>query len=127
MRIHTLAGLCAVLATLAAIPTQAATASTSKGQVSVAQLVEFLKNAETDGDKRQVLTAYLAGLGETVGIMIGSAGKFGASIRCDRAIQLDLAFVNEVVRQSAGDQSAWAEIPATPLLVSAIIERAGCK
>lgn len=126
MRIQSLTALCALLAALCAIPAAAAP-STSTGQLSVAQLVEILQGAETDGSKQQVLTAYLAGLGETVGLMIGNAGSYGATIRCERPMSLDVKVVTEAIRRSAGNQSNWGETAATPILVADIIERAGCK
>jgi hypothetical protein len=127
MRLLSIAGLCVVLAGLATSPSHAAARSTSTGQVSVAQLVEALQGAEADSARRQMLTAYLAGLGETVGVMIGSAGTYGASISCQRPLALDVQFVTEAIRQSAGSEANWGETAATPILVAAIVERAGCK
>ncbi len=126
MRISTIACLTALLAGFSA-QVFAATPSTSKGQLSVAQLVDILQSAETDPARRQVLTAYLAGLGETVGLMIDNAGSYGASIRCERPMSLDVGTVTEALRRSAGDQSRWGETAATPILVADMVERAGCR
>lgn len=126
MRISTIASLMAVLV-IVSTPAFAATASTSKGQVSVAQVVEALQGAETDPTRLQVLTAYLAALGETVGLMVGNAASYGASIRCERPMALDARTVTEALRRSAGDQSRWGETAATPILVADLMERAGCK
>jgi hypothetical protein len=101
--------------------------TTSAGQVSVAQLVEAMRGAAGDPMKAQVLTAYLAGLGETVGIMLAGSANYGAKITCKRAVAVDTKVVEAAIKRVDGGEPAYAETAATPLLVTEILDRAGCR
>ncbi|MDX7324768.1 hypothetical protein SJ307_22845, partial [Providencia rettgeri] len=50
-----------------------AAASTAKGQISVTQVMAMLDQASSNPTAGQVLTAYLAGVGETAAIIIDLA------------------------------------------------------
>lgn len=101
--------------------------TTSTGQVSVAQLVEALHGAAADPVKAQVLTAYLAGLGETVGIMLAGSANYGAKISCQRAIAVDSKLVEAAIKRVGGGEPAYAETAASPILVAELLDRAGCR
>lgn len=120
---------CIIAAALLVAPALSveAASSTSKGQISVAQVVELLNGAETDPRSRQILTAYLAGLGETAGMMIDNAGDFGASVSCDGPLVLDTRQVSDALAAAAGDQSTWIETAATPIILADLVQRAGCR
>jgi hypothetical protein len=102
-------------------PAADAAPSTGQGQISVAQVQQMLDRAATDRTARQVLTAYLAGVGETAGAMIGIGG-----LSCRTSFALDAEAVRRVIGGAAarGDQTALA---ATPLIVSDMVVRAGCR
>jgi len=119
--------LAGLLVSVCLLSPAAAASSTSTGQVSVAQLVEAMRGAATDPLKAQVLTAYLAGLGETVGIMLAGSANYGATITCKRAFALDAKVVEAAFKRVKGGQAAYAETAATPILVTEILERAGCQ
>jgi len=104
----------------AAFPAIAAP-STSQGQISVVQVVQMLDKAPTDKTAHQVLTAYLAGVGEAAGA-VASIG--GAS--CGTSLSLSAADAREALRVAAVGQNP-VEIPATPLIVRDMLDRAKCK
>lgn len=103
----------------AASPSMAAS-STSRGLISVAQVVEMLQKAPTDRTAQQVLTAYLAGVGEAAGAVV-SLGK----ATCRTSLGLSAANVGQALGSAAGGHDA-AETPATPLIVKDMLDRAGC-
>lgn len=115
-----------LLLTALLAPGQASAAS-ARNQVTVGEIARALDQADTDPTKRQMLTAYLAGLGEAVGIMLASAPQYGASITCERALALDFDVVARALSRARGSNSARAETAATPLLVAEILDRAGCR
>ncbi len=96
-----------------------ATPTTSRGQISVAQVTEMLGKAPTDRMAQQVLTAYLAGVGETA----GAVAKIG-DVTCQTSMSLNAANVGQALGR-AGDRDA-VETPATPLIVADMLKRAGC-
>lgn len=98
-----------------------AASSTSRGEISVAQVVEMLQKASGDRMARQVLTAYLAGVGETVGLVTNISG-----ITCQLAVSLSSANVSAALQAAASGQNA-AETPATPLIVQDALARADCR
>lgn len=127
MRMQSIIGLVALLM-LAAAPVPAlADKSTSAGQISVAQVVDVLNGAESDERSRQILSAYLAGLGEAAGLLIGNTKSYGASLSCARPLLLDVKSVSAALSKSAGSQETWVETPATPIIIGDLMERAGCK
>lgn len=115
-----------LLALLALLTPASAASSTSSGQVSVAQLVQALEGA-ADPLKGQVLTAYLAGVGEAVGIMLAGSASYGATITCKRAIAVDEKVIKAAIKRAPGGEAAYAETPASPLLVAELLDRAGCR
>lgn len=97
-----------------------ATPSTTRGHVSVAQVMHMLDTAPHDRMAQQVLTAYLAGVGETASIMAG----MGDAI-CRTTLSLSAENVRRAVTVfGAGNE---AEAPATRVIVQDMLERAGCK
>lgn len=113
----------AAVAVLAAVPVAAmAAASTQKGEVSVAQVMEMLGQTKDNPTARQVLTAYLAGLGEAASSLIDAAG--GSAVTCKRSLSLDDKAARRALQ--AVDRKRWQETAATPLIVRGMIERAGC-
>src|SRR5437868_8406098 len=73
----------------ASAPSSAAP-STPKGEVSVAQVEEMLGKASTDKTARQVLMAYLAGMGEAVGMLV-AAGSDAQLASCKGRLSLSAA------------------------------------
>jgi hypothetical protein len=116
-----------VLALLAA-PALAATPSTSTGQISVAQVMDVINRSGSDGDAAMLLAAYLGGLGETAGILLSATDSSGKRyVTCKRSMALDAKLVTAVLKKAAPDKASWTETPATPLIVSALVDRAGCR
>ena len=107
-------------ATIALATPLRATPSTSRGQISVAQVLQMLEKSPTDQTARQVLTAYLAGVGEAASA-VTSLG--GAMCRAPLSLSADTA------RQALKTVVArdMAETPATELIVKDALDRAGCK
>lgn len=122
-----LRSLTLVLALMAA-PALAATPSTSTGQISVAQVMDVIDRSGSDGDAAMLLAAYLGGLGETAGILLSATDSSGKRyVTCERSMALDAGLVTAVLRKAAPDKGSWTETPATPLIVSALVDRAGCR
>ncbi|MBS0246681.1 MAG: chlorophyllide reductase [Proteobacteria bacterium] len=96
-----------------------ATPSTTDGHVSIAQVMHMLDTAPHDRMAQQVLTAYLAGVGETASIMAG----MGDAI-CRTTLSLSAENVRRAVSVSAARNQA--ETPATHVIVQDMLERAGC-
>ncbi|SEE48335.1 hypothetical protein SAMN05519104_6262 [Rhizobiales bacterium GAS188] len=121
--------LIAVVATLFTSAPSRAAPSTSKGQISVVQVMEMLTQAPSNPTARQVLTAYLAGLGETAGILIDAAvaGDGTPVASCNGHLSLDDKAARHALEAAAPSRDHWAETPATPLIVRDMIDRAGCK
>ncbi|KIU51028.1 hypothetical protein [Bradyrhizobium sp. OHSU_III] len=92
--------------------------STSRGQISVAQVGAMLDQAATNPTARQTLTAYLAGSGETAGWLMDTARGLPP---CARRLSLDAQQARDAI---AG---ATAETPATPLIIRDMLKRAGCR
>lgn len=99
--------------------------STAQGQVSVAQVVEMLDKAPAERVARQVLTAYLSGLGEAAGVLL-TAGGDAKLARCSKALSLNDAQARQALA-AASRRKDRNEIAATPLLLSDMIKRAGCR
>lgn len=112
------------LISLAATPPAASSSqaapSTSRGLISIAQVVEMLEKAPTDQMARQVLTAYLAGVGEAASAVVSMG-----SATCRTPLEMNAANVDQVLRSAARSRDA-AEAPATPLIVRDMLNRAGC-
>jgi len=98
-----------------------AAASTSDGRVSVAQVMEMVEYAARDEKVRQIVIAYLAGIGETAGELVRRK-----ALNCARPITVsgDAAFA---AVSAVSDRRRWAETAATPLVVEDLLKRAGCR
>lgn len=108
--------ICLTLAATFAPPALAAS-STDRGEISVAQVREMLEAAASKPQARQLLVAYLAGVGETAGILA----------KCKSNLNLDTAVVAAALDAGAPDASRWSQTPATPIIVADLVARAGCR
>ena len=109
-------------AALAAAPsTVTAAPSTSQGQVSVTQVMEMLDKAPAERTAQQVLTAYLAGVGETAAAMV----RLGSTV-CRAPLGLSTATVRQAIRGAAAGEDA-GETAATPLIIRDMLDRADCR
>ncbi|GGF40153.1 chlorophyllide reductase subunit BchY [Youhaiella tibetensis] len=108
-----------VCLTLAACLTQSVLAapSTDRGQISVAQVREMLEAAPSKPQARQLLVAYLAGVGETAGLLA----------KCSKSLNLDIDLVASALEAGAPDASRWSQTPATPIIVADLVARGGCR
>lgn len=92
------------LVTSVALPvlphTAAALPSTEKGQVSVDQVMEMIAKADTSAVARQVLVAYVAGVGETAGAVVDAMGGKGP-VSCARPFSLDTVSLRATLRKGA--------------------------
>ena len=113
-----------VAATLAH-PSHAAT-STSTGQVSVTQVVEMIDKSGSDRAFRNIALAYLAGVGETAGLLIEEGVRRGMPMVCSTHLELSATQALAAVKAS-GEEATWQEIAATPVIVADMLARAGCK
>ena len=102
-----------------------AESSTSRGQISVAQVRAMLDQAATSPTARQTLAAYLAGAGETAGWLIDTAARNGSSPSCTRPLSLDDKTARQALQGSAPGLAT--ETAATPLIVDDMLKRAGCR
>lgn len=108
--------LCVPLFITATPSSASAQASARGGAISVTQVMQMLDQAANNRVAQQVLTAYLGGVGEAVGVAIEAGGA-----GCLRPLTLSAADARRAVE--AGTGSA----PATPLIVRDMLERAGCR
>ncbi|MGJ4855318.1 chlorophyllide reductase [Labrys sp. La1] len=115
----TIACLCSHLSS----PAQAAP-STTRGQISVAQVVQMLEEAPRNAIAHQVLTAYLAGVGESAGVLVSLAAGKAA---CKTSLKLDDRTVRQALAPVAADAANAAQIPATPVILRDMLTRAGCR
>lgn len=105
-----------------------ATPTTSKGQISVAQVLEMVDLAKSDPAARMTVIAYLAGVGETAGILLSEAQQRGAMpMSCSKSFNLDETVVASALTAAVPDQAGWAETAATPIVVADLFKRAGCR
>ncbi|WP_315837544.1 chlorophyllide reductase [Bradyrhizobium prioriisuperbiae] len=117
--------LCAALPIL---PAAATSASTSRGQVSVTQARAMLEQAAGNPTARQVLTAYLAGIGETAGTMIDAEKQQATQVlACKGRLSLDDKSALQALETSAPNAALWAETAATPLILRDMLKRANCR
>lgn len=114
--------------TMLAAPASQATPTTSKGQISVAQVLEMVDLAKSDPSARMTVIAYLAGVGETAGILLSEAQQRGAApLACSKSFNLDETVVASALSAAVPDQALWGETPATPIVVADLFKRAGCR
>jgi len=100
--------------------------STATGQISVGQVIEMIDKADTSPIARQTLIAYIAGVGETAGA-IADTTKGSRTISCKKAFSLGTESVRAALTAGAPRQANWAQTPATPLIVTDMLKRAGCR
>ena len=118
--------LVAAALTLAALslPVQA---QQSSGNITIAQVMDAVDNAPRHDHARQVLTAYLSGIGETTGVLFRQARDSGlAPLGCGGSMSLSWDGVASALRAGAPDVSEWQTTPATPIIVADMLARAGC-
>lgn len=120
--------LLALLLVAATAPAIAATASSSKGQISVAQVMQMLDRAGSDKHAGQLLSAYLGGVGESAGVLLNATDAKGKPyVTCSKPMALDAGLVRDVLANGAPNTKSWGETAATPLLVNALVNMAGCR
>lgn len=95
--------------------------STKTGAISVAQVVQMLDQAPSNRMAQQVLTAYLGGVGEAVGVVIDAGGSL-----CQRPLALTTPEVRAAIAAAAATSAQANQIAATPLIVRDMLARAGC-
>ncbi len=114
------------LLALSASPVVAAP-TTSSGRISVTQVMEMAQRARGDAAARDTVIAYLAGVGETAGLMVSEAVARGAApIRCTASFTLSEETALSALAAGAPDTASWAETPATPIILADMFARAGC-
>lgn len=122
---HRIAIAVASAAAFSTMPSPAdALPSTAKGQVSVAQVMEMIAKAESNPVAKQVLVAYVAGVGESAGAILGTMSRKG-SVSCSRSFSLDTDSMRLALGTS--EQASRAQTPATPIIIADMIKRAGCR
>jgi ABC-type Na+ efflux pump permease subunit len=105
-----------------------AASSTSKGQISVAQVMEMATRAQSDAAARTTVIAYLAGIGETTGLMVSEAQARGAApVHCTGAFNLDESVAIAALSAAVPDQALWTKTAATPILIADMFSRGGCR
>lgn len=118
--------LVAAALTLAALPLPVQ-AQQSSGKITIAQVMDAMDNAPRHDHARQVLTAYLSGIGETTGALFRQARDSGlAPSGCGGSMSLSWDGVASALRAGAPDVSEWQTTPATPIIVADMLARAGC-
>lgn len=107
-------------------PPAMAVSSTSAGEISIAQVADLLRRSAGDNAARNAAMAYLAGVGETAGVLMAQSGRrAGGGITC--AAPLRMSSDAAVAALSRTDRTKWAETAATPVLVNDMLKRAGCR
>jgi len=102
-------------------------AQQSSGNITIAQVMDAMDNAPRHEDARQLLTAYLSGIGETTGVLLRQA-RHGSlpPLDCNGSMSLSWDGVASALKASAPDVSQWQTTPATPIIVADMLARAGC-
>lgn len=110
------------------VEARAAAGPTGKGQVSVAQVMEMLERARSEAAARVAVTAYLAGIGETAGILLSATGPDGkAYVTCQKSMTLDEKSMISALAKAAPDRGQWGELAATPIIVNVIVSSGECR
>lgn len=81
----------------------------------------MLDEAPADRTAQQILTAYLAGVGEAASAVLHRSG-----VSCKAAASLSAGDVRHAIGAAAAGSDP-AETPATPLIVQDMLDRAGCR
>lgn len=114
------------LLALSVAPAMAAP-TTSTGRISVTQVMEMVQRARSDAMARNTIIAYLAGVGETAGLMASEAVTRGAApLKCMQSFNLSEDVALAALSAGAPDTASWAETPATPIILADLFARAGC-
>jgi hypothetical protein len=101
--------------------------TTSTGRISVSQVMEMAQRARSDAAARDTVIAYLAGIGETAGLVVSEAVARGATpLECTASFSLSEETAISALSAGAPDPSSWAETPATPIILADLFARAGC-
>jgi len=101
--------------------------TTSQGQISVAQVIEMATLAPSDANARMTAIAYLAGVGETAGLMVSLAEQRGAQkLQCSKSFGLDVNVALAALTTATPNREQWAETPATPIIIADLFRRADC-
>jgi len=108
-----------------ALPAQAIP-STAMGAISVAQIVDLIQRSPKDNEARNAAMAYLAGVGETAGLLVAEARRRSTvGVTCARPLGISSnAALAALVR---ADKRTWHKAAATPILVEDMLSRAGCR
>jgi hypothetical protein len=115
------------LALLLFLPNAAhAAPSTSEGRISVQQVSEMLERAPTDPAAAQLLTAYLAGVGEAAAGLLDFAQDAPLAI-CAGRMQMSATTARAALSAGAGPKAQWNETAATPILLRDMLQRANCR
>lgn len=101
--------------------------TTSNGQISVAQVIEMVDLSKVDASARNAVIAYLAGVGEATGLLFAEGRNHGSTFNCSQTINLSEEVAVAALNAAAPDRSAWAETPATPIIIADMFARGGCK
>lgn len=108
-----------------ALPATAAP-STAAGEISVAQVVDLIEHSSTDNAARNAAIAYLAGVGETTGLLMGKVSAHAPdAVTCARP--LGISSEAALAALSRTDKARRKETAATPILVNDMLNRAGCR
>jgi hypothetical protein len=117
----------AVILALSIAPAFAAP-STSRGQISVAQVLELLEKSSSDSAARNAVVGYLAGVGETAGLLMADERVQQAGlVKCRTALSLADTNVVAAFRAAAPDRASWEQTAATPIILVDMFTRAGCR
>ena len=120
------AALPLVVGVLLSAPANAAS-PTSRGEISVQQVIEFAQAASSNQAIQLALVAYLQGTGETAGVLMAEAAKRPNPVTCHTAMSMDVNSAVAAVKAAAPNPSAWPETAATPIIVADMLARAGCR
>ena len=102
--------------------------TTSSGRISVTQVMDMAQRARSDAAARDTFIAYLAGIGETAGLMVSEAVARGAApLKCTASFSLSEETAISALFAGAPDTGSWAETPATPIILADLFARAGCR
>lgn len=108
-----------------ALPAQAVP-TTPAGAISVAQVVDLIQRSSKDSAARNAAMAYLAGVGETAGLLVAEARRRGLpGVACARPLGISSAAALAALFRT--DKGKWGKTAATPILVDDMLNRAGCR
>jgi hypothetical protein len=77
---------------------------------------------------RQVLTAYLAGIGESISVLVPASGKSpaGTALVCRGHLGLSVDDVRRALETNV-EPAARGDTSATPIIIRDMVRRAGCR